>query len=95
MKTDFLFTTWNCEECGKLKQRIREEAIFDDEFRGLSGQILCIVNVYSNSATESILDQFGFPQGTSTPSLFCHKGHYLTAFEEIEKNLIKQGFIDD
>jgi hypothetical protein len=95
MKTDFLFTTWNCQECSELKLKIREEAIYDDDFTGNDGQTLSVIHTFSNSATEAILEKFEFPEKITTPALYTHNDTMIWKIKDIESYLKEQGFLHD
>jgi hypothetical protein len=93
MKTDFLFTTWNCKNCAELKSKIIENAIYDDDFYGKNKQILSIVNMFSNSATTAILTKFEFPEKAVSPVILTYDEKRITDHQEIIEYLKSQGFI--
>lgn len=94
MKCDFLITTWNCQDCAKLKLRIKEEAIYDDYFVGKDGQILVVVNVFSNSAAEAVLEKLGLPEEAITPAILTQDNTPWWEFNDVVRYLEDQGFLN-
>ena len=94
MKSDILITTWNCVDCASVKQLLKEEAIYDDEFTGNSNQTLSLVQAFSNSGTQAILEKFEFPEDVSTPVLITHDETRWWVLEDIISYLKEQGFLN-
>ena len=94
MKSDFLFTTWNCADCSALKIIIKHNAIYEDDFVGKDGQTLSLIHAFSNSGTRKILDKFEFPDFVTTPALYTHDHTMIWEINDIMKYLKEQGFLN-
>jgi len=94
MKSDILFTTWNCENCSYIKTKINPDAIYEDDFFGKSGQTLSLLNAFSNSGTKKILEKFEFPDHVVTPALYTYDGTMIWEIKDLEAYLKEQGFLN-
>lgn len=94
MKSDILFTTWNCSECANLKLRINTDAIYEDDFIGKSGQTLSLINAFSNTGTKTILEKFEFPSEVVTPALYTYDHTMIWEINDIIEYLKEQGFLN-
>ena len=94
MKSDILFTTWNCSECASLKIKINSSAIYEDDFFGKDGQTLSIIHAFSNSGTRTILEKFEFPDFVTTPALYTHDHTMIWEINDIMEYLKEQGFLN-
>ncbi len=80
---DRLFLMWNCPECSQIKELMKQDAIFSDEFRGTDGRQLMVYYTFSNPACRDLLDKYGLV-GRFTPTLLTAEG---SAFEDVSSIL--------
>jgi hypothetical protein len=70
---DRLFMMWNCPECVQIKERMKPDAMFADEFRGVDGHQILVYYTFSNPACRDLLDKYGLV-GKFTPALLTADG---------------------
>ena len=89
---DILFVTWNCHGCTKIKTGFPKfgEVAFADNPIGKQGQVLIVIQTYSNTAAKYVLSHFGnFTDDVFTPAMVCCDGRKLKDPDEILAYLLE------
>jgi hypothetical protein len=81
-KVDRLFLMWNCPECVVVKERIKKDSIFSDEYRTTDGRQVFVYYTFSNTACRDLLDKYGLV-GKFTPVMVTDEGVILETVNEI------------
>lgn len=85
----FLILQYNCPECGKIKNNLNDELIYEDTI--INNKSLNIIQTFNNNATKELLEVFNVKE-VGTPILI-DDNLVLNNEKDIVEYLIYEGFL--